>query len=59
MKRGSPTLGASKELIIKSINKQERKDLKTLADDFRLLQRKEVQEIIETVRIMQRDNVQS
>lgn len=32
---------------IKVITKQEKKDLRTLADDFRLLHRKDVQEIIE------------
>lgn len=48
MKRGRPTLGTSKELIIKSINKQEKKDLKVLADDFGLLQREDIKEIIET-----------
>ena len=47
MKRGRPALGTSKEFIAKCISKQERKDLKTLADDFRLLERKDVQEIIE------------
>ncbi len=47
MKRGRPVLGTSKEFIAKCISKQEKKDLKTLADDFRLLEREDVQEIIE------------
>jgi len=47
MGRGRPAIGVSKELIKKTINKQEKRDLKTLARDFGLLQRKEVQEIIE------------
>ena len=33
-------------MAVKTINKQDKKDLKILADDFRLLHRKEVQEII-------------
>ncbi|MBD5548130.1 MAG: hypothetical protein HDQ97_12135 [Lachnospiraceae bacterium] len=36
------------EKSLKAIDSQEKKELKTLADDFGLLQRKEVQEIIET-----------
>jgi len=32
---------------IKTISKQDKKDLKTLADDFGLLHREDVQEIIE------------
>jgi len=36
------------ENSINTISKQERKDLKILADDFRLLHREDVQEIIET-----------
>ena len=47
MKRGRPALGAAKEFIAKCISKQERKDLKTLADDFGLLEREDVQKIIE------------
>ena len=35
------------ENSLKVIDKQEKKELKTLADDFGLLHRKEVQEIIE------------
>lgn len=34
--------------VKETIRKQDRKDLKILADDFGLLYRKEVQEIIET-----------
>lgn len=34
--------------VKETISKQDRKDLKILADDFGLLYRKEVQEIIET-----------
>ena len=34
----------------KCISKQEKKELKTLADDFKLLQREDVQEIIENCR---------
>lgn len=37
-----------KEPVRKAISKQDRKDLKILADDFGLIYRKEVQEIIET-----------
>ena len=48
MGRSSPTLGAKKELALKKISKQDRKELQILADDFGLLYRKEVQEIIET-----------
>lgn len=33
-------------MAVKAINKQEKKDLKILADDFGLLYRPEVQEII-------------
>lgn len=47
MGRGRPALGRSKEFIVKCISKQEKKDLKTLADDFGLWERKDVQEIIE------------
>lgn len=48
MKRGKPPIGSMKEPVRKTISKQDRKDLKTLADDFGLLYKKEVQEIIET-----------
>ncbi len=47
MGRGRPTVGVSKEILIKTISKQDKKDLKTLAGDFGLLHRKEVQEITE------------
>ena len=36
-----------KELTLKKMSKQDRKDLQTLASDFCLLNRKDVQEIIE------------
>lgn len=49
MKRGRPTLGTSKKLIMKPINKQEKKDLKVLADDFGLLNRKDTQKSIEEI----------
>ncbi len=45
--RGRPEVGVLKELPIKTISKQDKKDLKTLAGDFGLLQREDVQEIIE------------
>lgn len=48
MGRGKPPIGLMKEPVKKTISKQDRKDLKILADDFGLLYRKEVQEIIET-----------
>lgn len=48
MGRGRPAVGAMKEPVKKVISKQDRKNLKTLADDFGLLYRKEIQEIIET-----------
>lgn len=48
MGRGKSKVGESKKLIVKTISKQDRKDLKVLADDFGFLYRKEVQEIIET-----------
>ncbi|MCM1048684.1 MAG: hypothetical protein NC433_09675 [Clostridiales bacterium] len=48
MESGISSAEISKELIKKTINKQEKKDLKTLARDFGLLYRKEVQEIIAT-----------
>lgn len=48
MKRGRPKAGLINKPVKKTISKQDRKDLKTLAKDFRLLDRKEVQEIIDT-----------
>ena len=38
---------SSKESVKKFMNKWEKKDLETLADDFGLLQRNDVQEIIQ------------
>ena len=46
MRRGNPTLGVKKELALKKISKQDKKELEILADDFGLLYRKDVQEII-------------
>ena len=46
MGRGRPALGAKKELALKKISKQDRKELQILADDFGLLHRKDVQDII-------------
>lgn len=48
MGRGRPAIGISKELVKKNISRQERKELRVLADDFGLLHKKEVQDIIET-----------
>lgn len=48
MGRGRPAVGVMKEPAKKTISKQDRKDLKTLAKDFGLLHRKEVEEIIDT-----------
>ena len=48
MKRGRPPIGSMKEPVRKIISKQDRKDLKILADDFGLLHRGDVQKIIET-----------
>lgn len=45
-KRGRPAKGTAKRPAAKSITKQERKDLQTLADDFGLLERKDTQTII-------------
>ena len=45
--RGRPAIGVMKESIKKTISKQEKKDLKTLAKDFELLHREDIQEIIE------------
>ncbi len=47
MKRGRPALEVPKEMAIKTMNKQDKKDLKTLADDFGLLYREDVQKIIQ------------
>ena len=46
MGRGRPAVGVTKKPVKKTMNKQDRKDLKILADDFGLLQRADVQEII-------------
>lgn len=46
MRRGRPATRVQKELIKKTINNYEKKDLKVLADDFGLLHRADVQEII-------------
>lgn len=46
MGRGRPSVGVTRESIRKTINKQDKKDLKILADDFRLSHRKDVQDII-------------
>lgn len=48
MGRGKPSIGSMKEPVRKTISKQDRKDLKILADDFGLLYRGDVQDIIET-----------
>lgn len=48
MERGRPTIGSVKEPTKRTISKQDKKDLKILADDFCLLQREDVREIIET-----------
>lgn len=48
MGRGRTAVGVTKGPVKKTINTQEKKDLKTLAKDFGLLHRKEIQEIIET-----------
>lgn len=48
MGRGKPPIGSVKKLVKKAISKQDKKDLKILADDFGILHRKDVQEIIET-----------
>lgn len=48
MRKGRPVVETPKGMAIKTMNKQDRKDLKILADDFGLLHREEVQEIIET-----------
>ena len=46
MGRGRPAVGVTNEPVKKTINKQDKKDLKTLAKDFGLLYRADVQEII-------------
>ena len=46
MARGKPAFGTPKKPIVKTINEQDKKDLRTLADDFRLSHRKDVQDII-------------
>lgn len=48
MGKGKPPIGSMKKLVKKIISKQDKKDLKILANDFCLLHRKDVQEIIET-----------
>lgn len=50
MGRSSPTLGAKKELALKKISKQDRKELQILADDFGLLHREDIQDIIQNCR---------
>ena len=46
MVRGKPAFGTPKKLKVKTINEQDKKDLRTLADGFRLSHRKDVQDII-------------
>lgn len=46
MGRGKSAFGISKKLTVKTINEQDKKDLKTLAYDFGLSHRKDVQDII-------------
>lgn len=46
MGRSRAAVGLMKEPAEKSISQQDRRNLKTLADDFGLLHRKEVQDII-------------
>lgn len=48
MGRGIPTLGLMKEPVKKGISRQDKKDLKVLADDFGLLYREDIKEIINT-----------
>ena len=48
MGSGSPAAGVTKVPVRKTINNQDRKDLKWLADDFGLSQREDIQKIIET-----------
>ena len=47
MGRGRPKKVAQEMVIKGRISKQDRRDLKTLADDFGLLHRKDVREIID------------
>ena len=47
MGRVGTVSGVTKESVKGGISRQDRKELRTLADDFGLLYRKEVQEIIE------------
>ena len=47
MKRGRPKAGLINKPVKKIISKQDRKDLKILADDFGLLHRGDLQAIIE------------
>lgn len=44
MGRGKPAFGTTKKLKVKTINEQDKKDLRVLADDFGLLGRQDVQE---------------
>lgn len=46
--RGKPPIESIKRPAKKTISKQDKKDLKILADDFGLLHREDVREIIET-----------
>ena len=46
MGRGKPAFGTSKKMTVKTISEQDKKDLKTLADDFRISNTKDVQDII-------------
>lgn len=48
MGRGRPAMGSMKEPAQKTISKQDKKDLKVLADGFGLLYRADIQAIIET-----------
>ena len=48
MGRGRPKVGLMDKTVKKTISKQDRKDLKILADDFGLLYRMDVQNIIKT-----------
>ncbi len=47
MRRGRLAVEVSKGMAVKTMNKQDKKDLKTLADDFGLLHREDVQQIIQ------------
>ena len=46
--KGRAVAGTMREPAKKTISRQDKKDLKTLADDFGLLGREDVQEAIET-----------